>query len=127
MDDFERFQQESASGASTTSASTSFDFLGIISRRKWWIITGLTLGTFIGFLIFQNSEPAFVSLGRLTVLRRGGIDGPNRGGSAVDYQPVRSTDLELEAVKLSSRKSSSKPFFPSGWKNSPAWRSSTKI
>lgn len=102
MDDFERLQQESTAGSTVTSTSTSFDFLGILNRRKWWIITGLTIGTFIGFLIFQNSEPAYLSLGRMTVLRRGGVDNQNRGGSSVDYQPVRGTDLELEAVKLSS-------------------------
>jgi capsular exopolysaccharide synthesis family protein len=100
VDDFERFQEGSSSGAGSA-ASTSFDLLGIINRRKWWILTGLAIGTFVGFLIYQNSEPAFVSVARLTVSRRGGTDQTNRS-NPVDYQPVRGTDLELEAVKITS-------------------------
>jgi len=101
VDDFERWQQDaSGTSAETTAAPNSFDFLGLLNRRKWYLIFGLTLGMFIGYAIYAYSTPTYLSKAQVTVSRRGMLD--SRQGGMINFEPIRKSDLETEAVKIAA-------------------------
>ena len=99
VDDFERWQQD-GSGSETAAQPSSFDFMGLVSRRKWFLILGLLLGVFVGYVVYRYSTPTYQSFARLTVSRRGMMD--SRNGGMINFEPIRKSDLETEAVKLAA-------------------------
>ncbi|MBX9654272.1 polysaccharide biosynthesis tyrosine autokinase [bacterium] len=101
MDDFERWQQEgSGTSAETASPPSSFDFLGLLNRRKWYVILGLMLGVFVGYAVYAYSTPTYLSKAQVTVSRRGMLD--SRQGGMINFEPIRKSDLETEAVKIAA-------------------------
>lgn len=121
MDDFERWQQQDTQAAPAMATQPTFDFFGLLNRRKWWLVLGLSIGLFVGYIIYRNSDPVFQSYARMTVSRRGVVD--NRQASPVDYQPIRRQDLDLEAVKLGSPVTIYSAIFTGHLEELPSFRS----
>lgn len=108
MDEFDRWQQDSPfapPAAQNQAPANAFDVLGVLNRRKWWILLFIAVGLLVGFIYNLASAPVYFSQARLTIARRAMLD--NRQSAGADPRVtvfIMKEELETFALTLGSAK-----------------------
>ncbi|MFO0944508.1 MAG: polysaccharide biosynthesis tyrosine autokinase [Planctomycetota bacterium] len=69
MNDLERWSED-ASMDLAQGSQQGFDFVGLLKRRKWWIVVGAILGLSGGYAYYNLASPIYESFAQLIIVQR---------------------------------------------------------